>query len=216
MPTQTFSPRLWGQLLLVANVSYLSLSLSHSFSSLLEFFFFSNTMPLLGGRPYPAYGELGNGQLGNFVVGTRRDVYRGVATMTPSGERRGDLTINARGRIVNAVKSEKARRKYLGPEGARLRARNACAAQNCATDAQLGQYGDVSYQPRGRQASSAARLAMLQQQSGMMVGNGYDIMGGKKGRGRRKAARFFKRLGSGIKDVVMPFAESAARGYLGI
>jgi hypothetical protein len=147
-------------------------------------------MPLLGGRAYPAYGEQGA-----FVIGTRRDVWRGHADMTPTGETRGDLMKNERGRIVNAEKSANARERYMGPEGARLRARNACAAANCGTDAQLGAYGDVSYVARGRQQSAAARLARLQAASGM-VGRG--VMGGKHGRGRRKARRFFKDFGRGL------------------
>jgi len=179
-------------------------------------------MPLLGGRAYPAYGEQGA-----FVIGTRRDVWRGHADMTPTGETRGDLMKNERGRIVNAEKSANARERYMGPEGARLRARNACAAANCGTDAQLGAYGDVSYVARGRQQSAAARLARLQAASGMVgrgedvmggkggrrarrirrerkflhkIGFGYDddVMGGKHGRGRRKARRFFKDFGRGL------------------
>lgn len=152
-------------------------------------------MPLLGGRAYPAFGERGA-----FTIGTRRDVYRRIADMTPSGETAADLGVNARGRIVNLDKSAAARARYMGPQGARLRARNDCAAAMCGTDAQLAAYGDVSYQPIGRQRASAARLAALQARSGM-VGFGYDdVVGGRKGRGRAKARRFFRDFGRGFKQ----------------
>lgn len=161
-------------------------------------------MPLLGGRPYPAMGPQGA-----FNIGTRRDVVRGLADMTPSGETAAVLGRNARGRIVNLNKSAAARARYNGPQGARLRARNACAAQMCGTDAQLGQYGDVSYQPRPRMRVAAARLANL-------VGDGYDdddddVMGGRKGRGRRNARRFFRDFGRGFKQGFGMVAKPAAQ-----
>lgn len=174
-------------------------------------------MPLIGGVPYPAFGERGA-----FTVGTRRDVFRGVADMTTSGETANDLDVR-NGRIVNRAKSDAARARYMGPAGARLRARNACAAANCGPG-QLAQYADapLNYVPiqRGRGAGAAAqraRLAGLRARMGM-VGNGMDddededLMGGRKGRGRRQARQFFKGLGRGLKRSFTGLAQNLLEG----